>query len=1671
MRELYEAGLFIQAYRLARDYGGIDAWPGCEAQILGGRLAARLGAPRAAARLHLRAWRANRRHPVAAYFRAAKIFWDSGPLRALRFLESLARFPEATAREQADLLCLRGRALAAFRDFYQAENFIAEAVSLAPEEPWIWCEKAEVLCMEDDRSGALECVRRALVLRPHYRPAVQVAARLLGALKRDAEALAVLSQADANSECGAIACQLGALQTELGDHPAALRSWLRAADLHPMAEPAFQSWLAGCIADAYYHAGHFDAAREQAEKAGEGFYRGFAERLASQNGSAPRRVVLPVGFEAQSHMTCAPATLSALSLFWNTPVDQATLAAEICYEGTYDHIERHWAERKGFSVREFRLTWEAACALVDRGVPFSVATVETASAHLQAVIGYDLLRRTLILRDPSLRYYREVAAEPWLERYSPFGPRAMLLLPAGEIHRLDHLSLPDADLYDTFYRLQRSLERHDREAAAREFEGLRAGFPGHRLAWWAARRLALYDADPVRELEALDGLLGLFPDCGNFLWSKALVLGRLASGQQAHRDFLRSLAVGLRGEPVFWREWGRELGRDGRRVREGRRYLRLALRNQPVDADNLGELANSLWDDRQFKEATELYRLAACLPGGGERFGRSYFLAARHVRETGAALDFLRRRFESAAGASVQPTRALFFALSSLDRNSDALDLLDKALLLRPSDGELLLLAADEFARNGRRERAKEVLEKARGLTSRTAWLRAAAAIAGYDCDQISALPLWREVLQIEPLAADAAHALAGLVAETEGIARALKFIEDLTGRFPHYEPFLNLLVEWLRDEPPEIAEPPIRRSLGVNPDNVWMRRELALCLAKRGFLEEAMAEAREALAREPLNPPSHGIFAEVLRRSFRFAEAAEAFRSALRLSIDYTWAMTGLFGSCQTFEEKRAAVEFLRVELVRQVVFGDSVSAFRSQAYAILGPEVLLAVLREAHEARPDLWQTWVAVLQQLVDMKRLDEALPLAIQTSENFPLLPRSFFELATVRKARGEWEEEMAALSRALAISPGWGMASRALAEAYERRGDFGRCREILAQAVAFSPLDAHNHGCLADALWHLGEKEAALASLQRAVRLLPDYQWAWETLPRWAAELQLPALAVELARELTVTWGGKVQSWLRLAQVLDDAQIDEKLSALARAELLESRNITVHDQRAYFLAKAGRFEEAAAACHPDAFGEHLPAPLQGRAAWLLAERGDIVAAIESMRRVVEHSPDYYWGWSLLADWLTAVGNNREALRAAENLVRLAPRASAPRGYVADLWLREGKTREAIQAFREAFELDPSYDYAGFRLFDLLLKTSRRQETEEVLRALALHLPGPRVESARVRFQAASRRKKEALQGLRALCFVSPDASFALTEAAEAIAAAGWRRDALRIFRSLLADPAANPEIGALWVRAFTKEGFQFSLRYLRRADPSRPVGLSARFAFLEAASEAGQKRLVCRLVERDEKALRADQKCWGQVGFAFASLRLRRRVVSWMWDWNQRAATPWMLFNLAVAARSEANDALAREVSLRAISLKGDHTTPLHFLLLAWDDAAGGRIDEARARLQSVSAEALKTFYQIVYALVAALCAIDGLEGERRIREFVRQKEILRQEAWQSSFRDPLLKRLGRQTVRAMAARCAMPPFRLGDFWTSFFSRPGAIGFWLILAFLLFVLIAGISGGH
>lgn len=1639
IRSLYESGQYGDAWRHLEIFGKPEEWRDVETIILAGRIIGNLEAENRARALHSRAWRLNRRNGEAAYYRSYSIRSRLGPFRALRFLESLPEFPDATAEVRASLIAQRASLLGNFRDFTTAEKLYAEAEAIDGVSPWLLVERASMLERADRYDEALETVQRALEMRPFYRPAVQSAGHLLGLLNKDEEAIALLTEASKKLQSPDVVAQVATLLREHHRYDEALAMWRRYREFALLIEPAMVEYWHARMSDLFYDIGELAQAAEHGKLAKNGYHERIAERIAVPPAEG-RICKLDVPFVRQHEMTCAPATLSAISHYWRAPVDHLALAQEICYDGTESHKERAWAEASGYVVREFTVTWDAAKQLLDLGIPFTVATVETTSAHLQSIVGYDSIRRTLYIRDPFRKSHSECISPGWLEDYAFCGPRGMALIPKDQVAKIEGVELPDANLMDELHALDRGLHTNNRPRAAEALAKLETLAPGHRILFQARRILAWYDGDQPRALAAIEELLKLFPDNNNLRWARYNALRDL-SRKAEHRALLEEMARSKNAEPLFWRELGDEMRADAREHAMGRRWLLRVLRYQPSGAENLFSIASQLWDERRFADALPLYRLAAHLRDRVSYFQRAWFTAARHFHRADEVLAVMASRAKADGPISSAPALILYNALVTVDRTAEAFTILDEAITCRPTDGELLTFTADVHARHGRYEKSAELVARAEGKCPRINWLRSCATLADYRSDLRESLRLWREILAESPLAFDAIRTISRLTAEVEGRKAAYAFIAGQIGKFPHHIPLRELEAEWLRNEGPEAQEPSLLALLAMAPNNTWALRERAFALAKLQKHEAALAQADAAISAEPQEAANHYTRGRVLFLSGRLPEAAEAYRNAVLRSVDNSGAIDGLLATCVTFEEKKKALGFILTELETQVVFGDGLFNYHSAAFPILEPDELLQNLRQAHVARPDLWHAWSVLVSILCDAKRAVEALPIAKESVERFPLNARLWMDLARVYCEQRNFEEEVASLRRACELSPAWSRAARELSDALQRCGRYDEAERVLEEIVAAVPLDGVNRGYLADMKWRRRRDPRALTLVTEAIRLDPGYEWAWDTLRDWSDD---PERAVAVARELTETRSGEATSWLRLASMLPDKLIDERLSYLDRATTIDPRFDDAHDARIRILSNAGRYDEAAAACSPPAYEGALPRGLRARSAWVKAERGNLLGAIAEMTALVEEQPDFFWAWQRLAQWNGAIGEHKAERDAAERMARLNPRNAVPLGYLAEAELKLGNRETALVVLERAFAIDPGYRYAAFTLFDAHLEKRETGKAKAKLEKMRVHLPGADTTAAEVRLCCSVNDATGAMQKFGELVTVSERDDDAVQTAGRAIRDAGWARKLEKFIEPLLSDPTTNAQAGDEWVRAIAMRRAWGKRRLIWKLAPERKLTRTVWETFITVCGEKKELRFVKEMIKRFRTELRSDDALWGAVGYALSACDEDRDTIAWMSDWQKRPGVrPWMLTNFAASSRvcERFDDAMAAHQ--HALTLRHDHTYPQHILWLAIPEIVARDYPAARNRMNELRRDALDSFCKTLWALCDVVCKVHESTPEERRKTYSDGMKRLGRTNHKQLKQDRFLRAISQRLVTRMAREAGLMAPRFRGWWFAF----------------------------
>lgn len=1627
IQEVYEAGRALDAYRLSERIGPLRAWRGADALVLAGRLAANVGARRLAARLHLKARHEEPASLAASVWAIRAVAGRFGPYAGRRLLRRIevGDDPEALSLA-AELAVLLG-------DVDEAERLASRAAAAAPREPWPHVVRAMAAERADAYERGLESLERAFELRPEYRPASELRARLLILLGRDAEALEVLEDAAARFQSYTVAMELALLTLEQGRHEDAAAAVSLAEALAPLRERQLVSWIEARRSDIAHRRGDRAGAVAHARRAGIPFYENLATRLeAAPAGSG--KTMLPVPWIRQHQLTCVPATMSALARHFQVAADHLEIAEAICYDGTPDHAQRSWAAGEGLVAREFTVTWPSALALLERGVPFAITTLDPGGGHMQAVVGFDRARGTLLLRDPNSRYLGEMVGEDGLREYVHCGPKGLVLLPPREAHRLDGLDLPEQDLHDLYHSVQASLVNHERAAAVRAAEELSRRAPGHRLALQAERSLASYDSDEPRRLRATEALLAAFPDEVNLRMSKQASLADLRR-RDARIAWLRDECKRA-GHPLLQSALAGVLGEDARASEEALRLARAAVAGGWRNGWGYHVLANVLWGRGERDEALDAYRIAACLQPTNEVFSRSYFLAARLAKQAPLALQFLRDRFERLGHKSGGPASTLHEALELLGSAREAREILDRALAWRPDDASLLLFAARTLA-DTEPERAKELLGQARSSARAVDVKRAEAHVVERRGDLGEAASLWSAVVEAEPFDLDAVEAAARLLDATRGSGASIAFLRARVARHPHHHHLNRLLAGHLVDGVPEEREAAIRALLEANPSDAWGWRELALALVPLRRVEEGLAAVERAAEIDPHSPTLHSVHAAVLEEAGRHEEAKAALHRSLRASLEdasQVGVVDRLVRLSADGAERERELSFVHGEIVRQVLSGDALLVYQSAAARVLDPERLVAELRAAWEARPDLWQAWAALARQLGAVGRHGEAVSLLrAAVAQRFELHPGLWVELASAYGAGGDRAEQRAALERALAIAPHRSEAVLPLAKLLHEDREFEAERALLASAVRLAPGDALLRGWLADAAWMSGGREAAIAELEHALRLEPSYAWAWEALNRFSQELGETDRPAAVAERIAAERPHDPGAWVLVARAR--VATSGKLEALDRALQVAPRHLLAHQLRIEALAAAGRNDEALAAAKAPIEGGRVPRALRLWAARLQADRGERGVARLEVEELLRAEPDFVEGWTQLVEWHHGSGRQSDALEAARQLERLAPHDPVSHAYVARALLGCGERADAKAALRRALELNPAFSWAMTELFDAEIVDRDADAAAVALARIERHAEDD-APLARLRLLALRKDRDGAFAELDGLA--RRGQRWQLDNAAFALDAAGWSDELDARLDALLDDPGAGGAAGELFAARAAYAGAW--TRMMRRRHLARNLSGSAPTPATLGAAEERLRQLVSPvprplalrwLLARHGKPLAADMGTWGQVGYALLSARLERRTVAWLSDWRRRdGAQPWMLLNLAVALRNLGRDAESAEVSAGALARPRDHTSAMHEVLVAADAALAGDA-AAAARLGQPHRE-LEGFYRFLVEVIEVLSTEEGQEQRSGAAPSARLREVAGRMGSLAS--DPYLRRVRIRAMRVVARREA------GDGW-------------------------------
>ncbi len=1630
VHELGQAGLILQAYRAAVSHAPLRDWTGSEGRLLAAQIAQDVGAPGLARAIVRLGRRETPGDPMLLARRVEDLADEGRPLAALDLLEAREGQVVATDEGRAYLGIVRALLLARFRDFDRAHRFLEEAARARPDHPSLGVSRAWVLTLEDRFEEAAAQIQEVLSACPTLIQAIDLLARLHQARGLDEEAARVLEKAVGRLESARLAFHLAAIRSEQGDFDGLERTLERYEALSPLLEKGERRRLAAFRADIAWARGDYRAAAELAEASRSPFHLALAARL-KDSPPAGKRVLLPVGFVRQHHLTCVPATLATIADYWEMPAEHLKIAEEICYNGTTAQAERAWAESHGWIAREFTVSWDSARALLDRGVPFTLSTRRGLVGHLQAVIGCDPMRGTLFLRDSNVRHHLEVIAGPFLEDQAAAGPRGMALVPSPRGDLLKGLELPDAPLHDRLFRLESALRRFDREQALPELQALESEAPEHRLALLARFSLAAFDGDPAARLAALERWIRLFPGDGAIRLRHLDCLEGLGREEEM-RDRLRDLLNLNPADAALCLRLGRWLGRDARNRENALRWIRLAERMEPAEPGTylaLGEVTSRV--DGQDR-ALEYYRLAACLGDRDEGMASSYFACARLARRTEEALAFLEERLRRLGALSPAPAVTLARALIALDRDARGLEVLESALDLHRDDGQLLLIAAQAMQEYGRTEAARILLERARGKCPEAAFETHRGRLALLQGDREGAREVWERLVARDPLSMEGHAALARLIGAAAGPHAVLRHLAEAAARAPRHPGLKRLELDWARNCRPDRMEGLARTLVEISPDDAGARFEWCDALENQCREAEAIEQARAALAIAPGFPQAMVVLGRLLALAGREDDARRLLRRALGISPDLPDAIHLLvFNVAETVEERRSALSELSDTFLATPGSGEGLRTMLAVAEEVWTPDELRNFTDRILEARPDFPAVWSASFRQLLARGERTEALAAAGEAAKRFPLCPGSWFDLAQACDAAGDRGGEMEALRRALQIRPAWRQAIRALARALLQEG---RREEALAELRREFPTELPDPGHEAEAgsiLWSAGLREEGLERLRRFLRLVPRDEGAWKLLAEQSAELKQGQGAEGLAREMVTERPDDPAAWLALAVALrNSGQIPRALDAIWKVQEIDPHDLRAHDLGVEILVQAGLFDQALAACRPDAWGDSPPLALRGRRAWVLWKQGEREAAVREMRDLLGRHPSYAWGWAHLTLWSLQRDDPEDYATAAQRWVWLDPRNSFALIHRGQSLLRQGRREEGKASLRRSMQLAPHLEEPASHLFQAEIEDGDLEAAESLIRATEKVSPDDLTLARRTRLSCARGDTASAVEAVDALCRLPSIDWPRLTYALGALLAAHLEPQVLSSLQGALHAPAPSPCVPVAWINLTLrrKEDYPRCLEGLRGLSPSTgawPVGASH---LLEKLSQLGAWGHLGHFVAEHRTELLARNETWLAVLSCLIRRGYYRAARDWAADWESRGEMPaeayWMV---SLAFRACLEGATAARVTRRAV----EELRLSHESLRAWSlfdrTMQGEAIDEAT--IAGIEKGTLKAPDAFLVGLARALRAVGGDSGEIPQGGFGRARRFLRaaEKRYPRYPADPLCSRARKQALGRLAA--------------------------------------------
>lgn len=389
--------------------------------------------------------------------------------------------------------------------------------------------------------------------------------------------------------------------------------------------------------------------------------------------------------------------------------------------------------------------------------------------------------------------------------------------------------------------------------------------------------------------------------------------------------------------------------------------------------------------------------------------------------------------------------------------------------------------------------------------------------------------------------------------------------------------------------------------------------------------------------------------------------EALAAYQRAIEISSDY---LPALEGAAEIEYEASGQQARALLEKILKIHPDDETSRAMLASLAFRRGDCAAATKEFAQSE--SVISSKVGALEEygacLVRLRRTADAIPVFQRLSELQPDDAKARYNLAVVQSLASRYQDVIATLRPSLAKSPQDADSLDLLAEAYEATSDTPQAVAALRQAIIANPDAPGYYLDFANISLAHAAYQVGIDMLNVGLKRLPD------------------AASLYLARGILYIESGHYEQ--------------------AESDFAEAERIDPNVQ----------------------FGSSV----RGLAE---LQRNDLPHAEQTIRARLSGKPDDAFLHYLLAETLTrkgaAVGSPEfsEAVQSAERAVQLQPNLALARDLLGRLYMEQGKTRQAIEQSRRAFEEDPTDQTALYHLILALRKGNRAGEIPELTTKLA------------------------------------------------------------------------------------------------------------------------------------------------------------------------------------------------------------------------------------------------------------------------------------------------------------------------------------------------------------